>query len=152
MATGPDPVPVPVRRPSPRRAWVLVLVIAAALVFLLVKGLAGATTYFYTADQAVHLRAQLGTTRFRIEGTVVGHTVVRHGEQVDFTISNNGVSVPVVNTGYPPQLFQPGIPVVLEGAFRGTTFDSDLIMVKHSSDYVAAHPGRVRNFVGKKGS
>jgi cytochrome c-type biogenesis protein CcmE len=150
VTTGPDPVPV--RPPSRRRAWVLVLVIAAALIFLLVKGLAGATTYFYTTDQAVHLRAQLGTTRFRIEGTVVSHTVVRHGDQVDFTISNHGVSVPVVNTGYPPQLFQPGIPVVLEGQFRGDTFDSDLIMVKHSADYVAAHPGRVRDFVGKHGT
>lgn len=140
------------RRRSRRRAWVLVLVVVAALAFLLVKGLAGATTYFYTADQAVHMRAQLGDTRFRIEGTVVAGTVRRAGDQVDFTIANHGVRVPVVNTGYPPQLFQPGIPVVLEGRFRGATFASDLIMVKHTSTYVAAHPQRVKSFVGKNGT
>jgi len=123
-----------------------------ALGFLLFKGLDGATTYFYTADQAVHMKAELGTSRFDIEGTVVKGTVRRAGNGVDFTIENAGVSVPVVNTGYPPQLFQPGIPVVLEGYFGGGTFDSNLIMVKHTSDYVAAHPQRVQSFVGKKGT
>ena len=140
------------RRRSRRRAWALVLVVAAALGLLLAKGLAGATTYFYTADQAVHMRAQLGDTRFRIEGTVVPGSVRRAGNQVDFTIANNGVEVPVADTGYPPQLFQPGIPVVLEGQFDGAVFASDLIMVKHTATYVAAHPKRVQNFVGRNGA
>ena len=130
----------------------MVLVVVAALGFLLVKGLAGATTYFYTADQAVHLRPQLGATRFRIEGTVVRGTVRRAGDHVDFSIANNGVQVVVDNTGYPSQLFQPGIPVVLEGRFQGAMFVSDLIMVKHTATYRAAHPQRVRNFVGRNGA
>ena len=153
-AGAPPRVPPPAlrRRRSRRRAWVLVLVVVGALGFLLAKGLAGATTYFYTADQAVHMRSQLGDTRFRIEGTVVAGTVRRSGDHVDFTIANNGVRVAVANTGYPPQLFRPGIPVVLEGRFQGATFVSDLIMVKHTATYTAAHPQRVRSFVGKNGS
>ncbi|HET6811782.1 MAG TPA: cytochrome c maturation protein CcmE [Acidimicrobiales bacterium] len=152
-APAPPPVPPPAvrRRRSRRRAWAMVLVVVAALGFLLAKGLAGATTYFYTADQAVHMRPQLGDNRFRIEGTVVPGTVRRVGDHVDFSIANNGVQVAVDNTGYPPQLFQPGIPVVLEGQFQGATFVSDLIMVKHTSTYTAAHPQRVHNFVGKGG-
>jgi cytochrome c-type biogenesis protein CcmE len=130
----------------------MVVVVVVALGFLLAKGLAGATTYFYTADQAVHMRPQLGDTRFRIEGTVVRGTVRRAGDRVDFSIANNGVQVAVDNTGYPPQLFQPGIPVVLEGQFQGATFVSDLIMVKHTSTYTAAHPQRVSNYVGKNGT
>lgn len=149
----PQDAPRPVtRRRARRRAWVLVLVVVGALGFLLARGLAAATTYFYTADQAEHMKAQLGSTRFRIEGTVVAGTVARSGDKVDFQIANNGVVVPVVNTGYPPQLFQPGIPVVLEGQFQGSEFVSDLIMVKHSSTYVAQHPQRVQSFVGKDGS
>ena len=140
------------RRRARRRAWALVVVVVAALGFLLAKGLAGATTYFYTADQAVHLRPQLGDTRFRIEGTVVPGSVQRSGDHVDFSIASKGVHVAVQNTGYPPQLFQPGIPVVLEGQFRGATFVSDLIMVKHTATYSAAHPQRVRHFVGKTGT
>ena len=130
----------------------MVTVVVVALGFLLYKGLASATTFFYTADQAVHMKASLGTTRFNLEGTVVPGTVRRDGNSVAFSVSNNGVVVPVVNSGYPPQLFQPGIPVVLEGNFNGATFDSDLIMVKHSSDYVAAHPDRVRSYVGQNGT
>ena len=139
----------PRRHSNRRRAWLLVLVILGALGFLLLRGLASATTYFYTADQAVHMKAQLGSTRFRIEGSVVPGTVTRDANKVDFQISSNGVVVPVANTGYPPQLFQPGIPVVLEGQFQGDTFVSDLIMVKHTSTYQAAHPQRVQNYVGK---
>ncbi len=140
------------RRRSRRRAWALIGVVVVALGFLLFKGLEGATTFFYTADQAVHMKAKLGTTRFNIEGTVVAGSVHRVGSAVDFSISNRGVTVPVSNIGYPPQLFRPGIPVVLEGAFSGNTFDSDLIMVKHSADYVAAHPQRVKSYVGKNGT
>jgi cytochrome c-type biogenesis protein CcmE len=49
----------------------------------------------------------------------------------------------VSHQGDPPELFKPGIPVVLEGRFQGATFASDRIMVKHSEDYVAKHPSRV---------
>lgn len=156
LAPAPVGAPVPPlaerRRRSRRRAWLLVTVVVVALGFLLYKGLASATTFFYTADQAEHMKASLGTTRFNLEGTVVPGSVRRSGDSVAFAVSNNGVVIPVVNSGYPPQLFQPGIPVVLEGSFSGSTFDSDLIMVKHSADYVAAHPNRVRNYVGKNGS
>ena len=60
-----------------------------------------------------------------------------------FAIESKGVSVSVLHTGDPPELFRPGIPVVLEGRFRGTSFASDRIMVKHSESYIARHPDRV---------
>jgi len=41
-------------------------------------------------------------------------------------------------------LFKPGIPVVLDGHFSSNgSFDSNLIMVKHSASYVAQYPQRV---------
>ena len=51
--------------------------------------------------------------------------------------------MPVTHQGSPPQLFQPNIPVVLEGHFSGQQFLSDQIMVKHSAVYIGQHPGRV---------
>ena len=53
---------------------------------------------------------------------------------------------PVVHHGDPPELFKPGIPVVLEGHWQGATYDSDLIMVKHSEQYRAKNPTRVKNY------
>ena len=133
----------PGRSQGRRRAIVVGLVVLAAFGFLLVRGLGNATLYFRTADEAVAQRQQLGDRRFRIEGNVVGGTVQQTAGSVRFNIESKGVVVPVMHQGDPPELFKPGIPVVLEGHFQGDTFASDRIMVKHSEDYVAKHPSRV---------
>jgi cytochrome c-type biogenesis protein CcmE len=114
-----------------------------ALGFLVFQGLGNATVYFRTADEAVAQRSSLGDRRFRIEGDVVDGSVREVSGTVDFRIASKGVEVPVVHHGDPPELFKPGIPVVLEGRFRGDYFDSDRLMVKHSETYVADHPERV---------
>lgn len=128
---------------SRRRQVVAALVITGALAFLVAQGLSNATVYFKTADQAVADRASLGTKVFRIEGTV-GPEVARLGQTVRFDLIANGVTVPIVDTGSPGQLFKPGIPVVLEGHWQGAVYASDLIMVKHTASYVEAHPDRVK--------
>src|SRR5690348_7966667 len=116
------------------------LVVLAALGFLVVRGLGNATLYFRTADEAVAQKQQLGQKRFRIEGSVVAGSVMQLSNRVAFNIESKGVIVPVNHQGDPPELFKPGIPVVLEGHFQGDTFASDRIMVKHSEDYIAQHP------------
>jgi cytochrome c-type biogenesis protein CcmE len=128
---------------TPRRLWIAGAVVLAALGFLVFKGLGSATVYFRTADEAVAQRESLGDRRFRIQGTVVAGSVRTLGDDVGFDIESNGVTVPIVHQGDPPELFQPGIPVVLEGRFRGEQFSSDRILVKHSETYVAENPERV---------
>lgn len=130
-----------------KRLWLAGAVIVAALGFLVFQGLGNATLYFRTADEAVAQRDSLGTKRFRIEGNVVAGTVHQAGTEVAFTIESKGVTVPVLHQGDPPELFKPGIPVVLEGRFQGDQFASDRIMVKHSETYVADHPERVTTTV-----
>jgi cytochrome c-type biogenesis protein CcmE len=126
-----------------RRQWIAFAVVATALLVLVLQGLGDATVYFKTADEAVAQRAKLGAHRFRIEGTVQPG-VQQAGNDVTFMIANNGATVPVLHRGDQPQLFKPGIPVVLEGHFDSSgTFRSDLIMVKHTESYVARHPDRV---------
>jgi cytochrome c-type biogenesis protein CcmE len=126
-----------------RRLWLAGAVVVVALGFLVVQGLGNATLYFRTADEAVAQRDSLRDRRFRIQGAVVDGTVRQTGQQVQFEITANGVNVPIVHKGDPPELFQPGIPVVLEGRFDGNRFASDRILVKHSETYVAEHPDRV---------
>lgn len=127
-----------------RRRVVAGAVVAAALGFLLFEGLNNATEYFKTADQAVAQKASLGTRQFRIEGTVAPG-VRQSGGKTLFSIVANDVSVPVVDSEQPPQLFKVGIPVVLEGHWQGGIYVADRIMVKHSSSYVEAHPGRLKS-------
>ena len=130
-----------------RRLWVAGAIVLAALGFLVFRGLGNATMYFRTADEAVAQRQAIGDDRFRIEGAVVLGSVSQLGDDVAFRIESKGVEVPVVHHGDPPEMFKPGIPVVLEGRFEGETFDSDRIFVKHSETYVADHPERVTSIV-----
>ena len=149
-----DPAPSPVspapERPRPRtnlRLIVVGLILVGALAFLLVEGLGSSLNYFETVGQALAHKATLGTSTLRLEGVVVPKSVVTTPVGTDFTISSGPKSVRVDNTGSPPELFQPNIPVVVVGHFvsvGSTTFVSDQILVKHSSTYIAAHPARVR--------
>ena len=126
-------------------AFLGVLVVAAGLIVS--QALGSATQYFYTADQAVANKASLGGTRFRIEGTVVDEPVradLGQEQRASFTIAANDTRVPITYQGEdPPALFKKCEPVVLVGHWSGSTFRSDQIIVKHTADYTAAHPGRL---------
>jgi cytochrome c-type biogenesis protein CcmE len=82
-------------------------------------------------------RDQLGTRRFRLEGVVVPGSVETDATDVRFTVEHACTKVAVFHQGARPELFKPGIPVVLEGAFaaHGDTFRSDRIIVRHTEEY-----------------
>jgi cytochrome c-type biogenesis protein CcmE len=122
------------------------LLVLAAVIFLLTRALGDSVVYFRTADEAVKDKAELGTRRFRIEGTVLADSVRSVSHTTRFTIAEKGTRVDVVHDGDPPELFQPGIPVVLEGRWAGDHFASDRIMVKHSEQYRAGNPDRVKDY------
>jgi cytochrome c-type biogenesis protein CcmE len=124
-------------------ALVLIAVVAA-LAFIAVKALGDASVFFLNADEAVAQRDDLGTDRFRLQGTVVDGTVDETDDGVTFQVVFNDVTVDVVHQGDPPELFQPNIPVVLEGHWDGDVFASDRILVKHSSEYEAENEDRLR--------
>ena len=139
-----------------RRLIVVGTMLLCVFAFLIYEGLTNSIEYFKTASQAVSSRGVLGTSTFRIEGTVVPGSIRRKANFTYFSISSGSTEVPIVDSGTPPQLFQPGIPVVLVGHFEAgngpggtsTTFLSNEIMVKHSSTYIAAHPNRIKAING----
>jgi cytochrome c-type biogenesis protein CcmE len=135
-------------REKRRRLAIVGTLLLCAIGFLLYKGVTSAFVYFKTAQQAVTARASLGNSTFQIEGEVVPGSkhVGAQPSEFSFEISSGKVHVLVDNTGVPPQLFGPGVPVVLVGHFVGSTntFASDQILIKHSNSYIAAHPNRVK--------
>ena len=66
---------------------------------------------------------------------------MRRPNGVDFVVTSGATRLPVDNTGSPPQLFQPNIPVIAVGHFAGPVFVSDQILVKHSLDLHRRAPG-----------
>jgi cytochrome c-type biogenesis protein CcmE len=133
-----DAPPVRPRR-SPLRRWLPLAVVGLVLValgFVVVKGLDEATVYFRNADEAVADRQELGDRRFRLQGTVAADAL-ETDDGARFDVVYGGVSVAVRHAGDPPNLFRPGVPVVLEGRWdpSGEFFASDRMMVRHDAEY-----------------
>jgi cytochrome c-type biogenesis protein CcmE len=134
MAAPPAPRP-PAQR-SRLRLGIVIALVCGAIAFLLVQGLGNATTYFRNADEALADREDLGTSRFRLQGTVADVARSDAGATT-FTVEYHCARVPVRHDGDPPELFERGVPVVLEGRFEegSDVFASDRIMVRHTEEY-----------------
>ena len=121
----------------------VLILIVVAIGFVLFQGLNNAALYYRNADEAVKEKDSLGTRRFRVQGNVLPFD--KTGRPVEFDIEFNNVRVRVEHQGDPPELFQAGLPVVLEGHWSsdGTFFASDRILVKHTEEYKAENPDHV---------
>lgn len=111
----------------------LAVVLAGVLAF---GDLNGSLVYYLTPTEAVAQRADFDDgRRFRLAGSVVPGSVVEVGDTVEFSVSDDATDVAVAHTGVPPQLFQAGIDVVVEGTWDGVVFRSDTMLVKHDENY-----------------
>jgi cytochrome c-type biogenesis protein CcmE len=141
-----DVTPRPLGDEPPRKrnpaAYVLVALVVLAVGFVALQFLNSTALYYRNADEAVREKESLGTKRFRIQGTVLDR-VQQRGNEVDFSITFNGTDVAVRHIGDPPELFKPGVPVVLEGKWQGDYFASDRILIKHSEEYREENPDRL---------
>jgi cytochrome c-type biogenesis protein CcmE len=128
-------VDVSAQRPSKLRFVVPGVVCAAAVIYLVARGLSGNIVYFRTVSEAVAERATEGDARLRMAGAVVPGSVERRPDGVAFQVTEGGVVASVFHQGDPPELFTDNAPVVCEGQWRGETFASDRIMIKHGEEY-----------------
>ncbi len=135
-------------------ALAVLVVLAIAAGFLVTKALGGATDYFYQVDEAVAQRPQLGTHRFRIQGTVTdqpqGVSINDQTQKITFGLAANRISAHVIYTGSdPPSLFKQCEPVVIVGHWRSAAADApfigDQIIIKHSESYTAKHADRLKS-------
>ncbi len=149
----PRPAPATGTRRRFRRiaAGVAAAAVAVAVVMLTANLLGDSALFFYNADEAVQRRDELGSQRFRVQGTPLEEPAdgfAGDRPAIGFSIGFNAEVIDVVHIGDPPELFQPGVPVVLEGAWtRGVApvgdgssgeawhFASDRMLVKHDNDY-----------------
>ncbi|MQA17524.1 MAG: cytochrome c maturation protein CcmE, partial [Pseudonocardiaceae bacterium] len=102
--------------------------------------------YYLTPDEALEQRADYSDgRRFQLGGFVESGSVTETPDGLRFTVASGSEpgtpSVPVEHHGAPAQLFQSGIGVVLEGAWRGAVFVSDTMKVKHDETYRPPEPG-----------
>jgi cytochrome c-type biogenesis protein CcmE len=131
--------------------WLAVLgVVVVAIGFVIFHAVNDAAVFYLNTDEAISRQAELGGKTFRMQGTVVEHSVqkTQDGSGTTFKIAYNGAEASVFETGDPPQLFQDCIPVVLNGHWQGSgstaVFQSDQIIVAHDSNYEAANSDRIK--------
>jgi cytochrome c-type biogenesis protein CcmE len=140
-----DLTPRPVA-PRRKRRWsapmmLSIVVVAGGVVAF--KGLKNATQYFCNADEVGVATGCTGDRAFRLQGVVQTGSLKRDGAVSEFVVEYNKAQIPARHEGDPPELFNEGIPVVLEGSMVNGRFESNLIMVKHSETYRAENPDRV---------
>jgi cytochrome c-type biogenesis protein CcmE len=156
--TGPDgpagtggPVGGAGRSGASRRGWAwigVLVVLVAAIGFVISRAITDATQFYKTVDEAVAQQAELAGRTFRMEGTVVPGSRTDNANVVTFRLMNKGTQVTVNHQGDPPQLFQPCIPVVVEGRWAGTgpdaAFASTAIIVAHDENYEEKNSARIQ--------
>ena len=113
--------------------FVIPAVVLIGVLAVLIVNLNSSLVYFNTPAEVQTRDA--GEDRLRLGGRVVVGSVVDQGSQVHFEVEDCDTYVDVVHTGVPPQLFQEGIGVVVEGVWTGAAFESDTMLVKHDEQY-----------------
>jgi len=122
------------------RALVAASLCGAAIVVVVVLAivLSDNVVYFRTVSEAVERHDAEGNDRFRMAGEVVPGTIAQTADGVTFDVTEGGAIASVRHVGDPPDLFEDGAPVVVEGRWaegEEMLFTSDRILIKHGNEY-----------------
>jgi cytochrome c-type biogenesis protein CcmE len=116
------------------RYSILALVCIGAVVWMLVL-MQRNVVFFKTVSQAVADREHDGTRDMRIGGAVVPGSIKATSYGSVFELTQGGETVTVDHHGSEPALFKDCAPVVADGHWRGTTFESGQLLIKHGNEY-----------------
>ena len=143
-----SPRAVTTRQQRKRRPWpaiiVLVLVVAAGGI-VLTKFLTSAIDYYCNVNEIGSKSGCEAGRRLRVQGVVDEGSIANDGVTTKFEMSFGGVTIPVTYDGEPGGIFKECIPVVVHGILTDGVFLGDRVEVKHSNDYKADNPDRVKN-------
>jgi len=138
--------PAAVARRATRRwrrslGWWLVAAVVLACVGYLLISVTGATAEYY--ETVPELRAHPTTGEVRVLGTVQDGVVrSADGRQVRFQMAGGGQTVPVVYRGTLPDIFKPGVQVVVDGHVAGDgVFHATQLEAKCPAHFSASSPG-----------
>jgi len=111
------------------------LVISTALIGYAMRD---GINFFRSPSQVIAEPPQPSET-FRIGGLVEEGTLVRgDGEQVRFSVTDGGATVPVVFTGVLPDLFEENQGMVGTGRYVNGVFEASEILARHDETYMPA--------------
>ena len=120
---------------------VSICVIGGALVYLALGNFGDNLVYFFTPSEVKAFPPEYYQKKVRVGGMVVKGTVKAHSDRLGLTfdLTDGEATIPVTFDGIPPDLFKEGQGAVVEGYWTDAhphQFKSNLIMAKHSEDYM----------------
>lgn len=119
------------------------LAILGAVIYLIYAN-TQANAAFYLTVSELKSCTTCAAQSVRVAGVVQAGSVVNNeqNQQISFVIAESGQSLPVVYSGIVPDIFGPGITVVVEGHYTGTgPFQAQTLLTKCPSKFQAATPG-----------
>jgi len=122
-----------------KAAIISVLLVGGALGYLAFGNFGKNLVYFFTPSEVVAFSPEYYHKKVRVGGLVVKGSVKAQADAVGMTfqLTDGAATIPVTFHGIPPDLFKEGQGAVVEGYWAdGHRFDSDMIMAKHSEDYM----------------
>jgi cytochrome c-type biogenesis protein CcmE len=134
------------KRRLPRSFIVGGLAILAAVIYLVYANTQASAAYYMTVSELRHC-TNCTTQSVRVAGIVQKGSIVRNDakQQISFMIADGSGSQPlsVVYSGIVPDIFAPGIQVVVEGHYSGQgAFLAQTLLARCPSKFQVATPGK----------
>lgn len=116
--------------------------VIALVLALTVSNLNDNLTYYLYPSEAVEQRGDFPDgERFRLAGIVVEGTIVEGEGETSFEVTDGGDVIAVNLSGSKPSLFGEGVPLLLEGAWSGDSFEADSALIRHDENYEVPEQG-----------
>jgi cytochrome c-type biogenesis protein CcmE len=129
------------RRKVPWSFVVAGVAIAGAVLYLVLANTSASAEYYLTIHE---LRActTCASRAVRVAGIVAPNSVVRNDktQQIRFAINDQSETMPVEYGGVVPDIFRPGIQVVVEGHLVNGVFQAQNLLAKCPSKFQSATP------------
>jgi cytochrome c-type biogenesis protein CcmE len=118
------------------------LAILGAVIYLVYANTRADAVYYLTVSELKSCTT-CASQSVRVAGVVQAESIVRDDQkqQISFVIADSGNRLPVVYSGIVPDIFRPGITVVVEGHYTGQgPFEAQTLLAKCPSKFQTATP------------
>jgi cytochrome c-type biogenesis protein CcmE len=119
------------------------LAILGAVIYLVYANTRADAVYYLTVSELKSCTT-CASQSVRVAGVVQAGSIVHDDQkqQISFVIADSGNRLPVVYSGIVPDIFRPGITVVVEGHYTGQgAFQAQTLLAKCPSKFQVATPG-----------
>ena len=121
------------------------VLILLSLAYLAYTGVQDSKSYYVTIKELNGMGSDAYSKRLRVAGNVAPGSIKRQGTHLEFLLSEEGRTIPVVYAGSeaPPDTFKDNAQALAEGKYgRDGVFHATNIQAKCASKYAPKQPGQ----------